>query len=357
MAESSPFTPMALKAVTELGTLSALSVNNPDSRSGRRVSPHSQGRDMMEAPRFVGIDVSKDRLDVCVRPENETAQFPRDDEGIKALVDRLQQATPQIVVLEATGGFEAPVVAALADGGLAVVVVNPRQIRDFAKASGRLAKTDTIDAEAIAHFAEAIKPEPRPLLDEQAREFKALVARRRELIDMIVREKNRFRQAVGKRVIKDLKAHIRFLESRLEAIDEDIDGAVRSSPLWRAKEDLLRSVPGVGERIARTLLAEMPELGTLSRREIASLAGLAPMNRDSGMWRGKRMIQGGRRSVRSALYMGALIASRRNPFFKTLYQRLLASGKAKKLALIALARKLLVALNAMIRDGKPWKIA
>jgi transposase len=346
-----------MKAVTELGTLSALSINNPDSRSGRRVSPHSQGRDMMEAPRFVGIDVSKVRLDVCVRPESETAQFVRDGEGIKALVERMQQIAPRIVVLEATGGFEAPVVAALADGGIAVAVVNPRQIRDFAKASGRLAKTDAIDAEAIAHFAEAIKPEPRPLLDEQAREFKALVARRRELVDMIVREKNRQHQAVEKRVIKDLKAHIRFLESRLETIDGDIDGAVRSSPLWRAKEDLLRTVPGVGPRTARTLLAEMPELGSLSRRKIASLAGLAPMNRDSGMWRGKRMIQGGRRSVRSALYMAALIASKHNPLFKTYYQRLLSGGKAKKLALLAIARKLLVALNAMIRDSKPWKIA
>jgi transposase len=301
--------------------------------------------------------VSKDRLDVCVRPQNETAQFVRDGEGIKALVDRLQQVSPQIVVLEATGGFEAPVVAALADGGIAVAVVNPRQIRDFAKASGRLAKTDALDAEAIAHFAEAIKPEPRPLLDEQAREFKALVARRRELVDMIVREKNRFYQAATKRVRKDLEAHIRFLERRLQSIDDDMDDAVRSSPLWRGKEDLLRTVPGVGVRTARTLLAEMPELGALSRRKIASLAGLAPMNRDSGQWRGKRMIQGGRRGVRSALYMAALIASRRNPVFKTFYQRLLSSGKAKKLALLAIARKLLVALNAMLRDSKPWKIA
>jgi transposase len=348
---------MAFEAVTELGTLSALSVNNPDSRSGRRVSPHSQGRDMMEEPRFVGIDVSKDRLDVCVRPASETAQFVRDGEGIKALVDRMQQISPQIVVLEATGGFEAPVVAALADSGIAVAVVNPRQIRDFAKASGRLAKTDALDAEAIAHFAEAIKPEPRPLLDEQAREFKALVARRREIVDMIVREKNRYYQAAAKRVRKDLEAHIRFLERRLQSIDDDMDDAVRSSPLWRGKEDLLRTVPGVGPRTARTLLAEMPELGTLSRQKIASLAGLAPMNRDSGRWRGKRMIQGGRRGVRSALYMAALIASRRNPVFKTFYERLLSSGKAKKLALLAIARKLLVALNAMLRDHKPWKIA
>jgi transposase len=312
---------------------------------------------MMEAPRFVGIDVSKDRLDVCVRPESETAQFVRDGEGIKALVDRMQQISPQIVVLEATGGFEAPVVAALADSGIAVAVVNPRQIRDFAKASGRLAKTDALDAEAIAHFAEAIKPEPRPLLDEQAREFKALVARRRELVDMIVREKNRYYQAAAKRVRKDLEAHIRFLQRRLQSIDDDMDDAVRSSPLWRGKEDLLRTVPGVGPRTARTLLAEMPELGTLSRQKIASLAGLAPMNRDSGQWRGKRMIQGGRRGVRSALYMAALIASRRNPVFKTFYERLLSGGKAKKLALLAIARKLLVALNAMLRDHKPWKIA
>ena len=221
VAESSPCAPMALKAVTELGTLSVLSVN-PDSRSGRRVSPYLQGRETMETTRFVGIDVSKDRLDVCVRPEGETAMFVRDSEGIKALVDRMQQLAPEIVVLEATGGFEAMVVAALADSGIAVAVVNPRQIRDFARATGRLAKTDTLDAAAIAHFAEAIKPEPRPLLDEQAREFKALMVRRRELIDMIVRERNRFHQAVEKRVIKDLKAHLRFLELRLEAIDDDM---------------------------------------------------------------------------------------------------------------------------------------
>jgi transposase len=356
VAEGSPYAPKALKAVTELGTLSVLSIN-PDSRSGRRVSPHVQGRVTMETTGFVGIDVSKDRLDVCIRPEGEIVMFARDSEGIKALVDRMQQLKPQIVVLEATGGFEAPVVAALADGGVAVAVVNPRQIRDFAKATGKLAKTDTLDAAAIAHFAEAIKPEPRPLLDEQARAFKALMVRRRELIDMIVRERNRFHQAVEKRIIKDLKAHLRFLELRLDAIDDDIDGAVRSSPLWRAKEDLLRSVPGVGPQTARTLLAEMPELGSLSRREIASLAGLAPINRDSGTMRGKRMIQGGRRSVRAVLYMAALIASRRNPVFKTYYQHLLANGKAKKLALLAIARKLLVALNAMVRDNKPWKIA
>ena len=312
---------------------------------------------MMEAPRFVGIDVSKDRLDVCIRPEGEIAAFARDSEGLKALVDRMQHVAPQIVVLEATGGFEAPVVAALADAGIAVAIVNPRQIRDFAKATGRLAKTDTLDAAAIAHFAEAIKPEVRPLLDEQARQFKALMVRRRELMDMIGREENRLKQAIEKRVIKDLNAHIRFLKNRLSSIDEDIDGMVRSSPMWRIKEDLLRSVPGVGPRTARTLLAEMPELGSLSRRKIASLAGLAPMNRDSGMWRGKRMIQGGRSSVRSALYMAALIASRYNPVFKTYYQRLLSNGKAKKLALVAIARKLLVALNAMLRESKPWKIA
>ncbi len=311
----------------------------------------------MENIRFVGIDVSKNQLDVCVRPDGEALAFARDSEGIKALIERMRRLLPQIVVLEATGGYEAPVAAALADAGVAVAVVNPRQIRDFAKATGRLAKTDELDAAAIAHFAEAIKPEPRLLLDEQAREFKALMARRREIVDMIVRERNRLGQAVEKRVIKDLKAHLRFLEQRLESIDDDIDRVVRTSPIWRAKEDLLRSVPGVGPQTARTLLAEMPELGTLSRRKVASLAGLAPMNRDSGVWRGKRMIQGGRRSVRAVLYMAALVASRRNPLFKTYYQHLIAHGKAKKLALLAVARKLLVALNAILRDQTPWQIA
>ncbi len=355
-AESSPLCLRSMKDVRELGALSVLSIN-PDSRSGRRVSPHVQDRVPMENARFVGIDVSKLQLDVCVRPEGEASIFARDAEGIKALVERMENLAPHIVVLEATGGFETPVAAALADAGIAVAVVNPRQIRDFAKATGRLAKTDELDAAAIAHFAEAIKPEPRPLLDEQAREFKALIARRREIVDMIVRERNRLGQTLEKRVVKDIKAHLRFLEQRLENFDDDIDKAVRSSPIWRAKEDLLRSVPGVGPQTARTLLAEMPELGTLSRREVASLAGLAPMNRDSGTWRGKRMIQGGRRSVRSILYMAALVASRRNPVFKSYYQHLIAHGKAKKLAILAVARKLLVALNAIMRDNKPWQIA
>ena len=356
VSESSPLPLLALKAAREPGTLSVLSIN-PDSRSGRRVSPHVQDREPMENTRFVGIDISKDQLDVCVRPDGEVLVLARDGDGIKALIERLRSLTPQIVVLEATGGFEAPVAAALADAGIAVAVVNPRQIRDFARATGRLAKTDELDAAAIAHFAEAIKPEVRPLLDEQAREFKALMARRREIVDMIVRERNRLGQAVAKRVVKDIKAHLRFLAHRLEGIDEDIDGAVRGSPIWRAKEDLLRSVPGVGPQTARTLLAEMPELGALSRRKVASLAGLAPMNRDSGAWRGKRTIQGGRRSVRAILYMAALVASRRNPVFKTYYQHLIANGKAKKLAILAIARKLLVALNAILRDNTPWQNA
>jgi transposase len=313
VSESSPQPLLALKPVREPGTLSVFSIN-PDSRSGRRVSPHVQDREPMEST-FVGIDVSKDQLDVHIRPEGDVAVFARDVDGISGLCERMRTLKPQIVVLEATGGYEAQVAVALADAGIAVAVVNPRQIRDFARATGRLAKTDELDAAAIAHFAEAVKPEPRPLLDEQAREFKALIARRRDIVDMIVRERNRLGQAIEKRVIKDIKAHLRFLEQRLENIDDDIDGAVRSSPLWRAKEDLLRTVPGVGPKTARTLLAEMPELGTLSRRKVASLAGLAPMNRDSGTMRGRRMIQGGRRTVRAAVYMAALVASRRNPVF------------------------------------------
>ena len=306
---------------------------------------------------FVGIDVSKDRLDVCRRPEGEAFAVARDGEGLAALIDRLQGARPELIVLEATGGFEQVVAAGLAGAGLPVVVVNPRQIRDFARALGRLAKTDRIDAEVIALFAERVRPQLRPLPDEQARELDALVTRRRQVIEMIVAEGNRARRLDIRRLKKRIDRHLGVLQKELTEIERELDDTIRKSPIWRETEDLLKSVPGVGDATARTLLAELPELGSLCRRKIAALAGLAPFNRDSGVFRGRRMIAGGRGSVRAALYMAALTASKHNPVIAVFYQRLLAAGKAKKAALIACMRKLLTILNAIVRNRTPWQHA
>lgn len=354
-ARDEPVEDIAVKAVGKLGPSFELSVN-PDSRLGRVASPYEQVRVKMEQTlRYVGIDVAVSRLDVFVLPEGEARAFGRDEEGIAALSVFLRDLAPQITVLEATGGYEAPAAMALAEAGLAVAVVNPAQVRNFAKGVGKRAKTDAIDAQILALFAQTVKPEARIIGDACAVAFKALMARRRDLIIMTTAERNRLGQARDKGVIKDIKAHLAFLERRLKSLDGDIDGAVRASPVWRAKEDLMQTVAGVGPRVSRTLLAELPELGTLGRREIASLAGLAPMNRDSGTWRGKRYVQGGRMPARNALYMAALVAVKWNPTFKTQYERLLKAGKAKKSALVAVARKLLVALNAMIRDETVWK--
>ena len=306
---------------------------------------------------FIGIDVSKDRLDVCRRPEGEAFAVARDGEGLAALIERLQGARPELIVLEATGGFEQVVAAGLAGAGLPVVVVNPRQIRDFARALGRLAKTDRIDAAVIALFAEWVRPEPRPLPNEQARELDALVTRRRQVIEMIVAEGNRARRLDIRRLKKRIDRHLGVLQKELTEIERELDDTIRKSPIWRETEDLLKSVPGIGDATARTLLAELPELGTLDRRQIAALAGLAPFNRDSGAFRGRRMIGGGRSSVRAALYMAALTAARHNPVIAAFYQRLLAAGKAKKAALVACMRKLLTILNAILRERTPWQIA
>lgn len=306
---------------------------------------------------FVGIDVSKDRLDVHVRPSGEAFAVARDGKGLEDLVDRLRALSPQLIVVEATGGFETIVAAALAGAGLPLAVVNPAQIRHFARAVGKRAKTDPVDAAVIAHFAEAVKPVPRPVANEEAQLLAELVARRRQIIEMAVAERQRAKRAANHQVRKSLARHIAVLEKELRAIDQDIDGLVRGSPIWRAKEDLLASVPGIGKIIARTLLAELPELGTLDRRSVASLAGLAPYTRQSGQWRGKSMIAGGRAAVRSALFIAALVASRRNPVLAAFYQRLLAAGKPKMVALIALARKLLTFLNAILRDQRPWQNA
>jgi transposase len=306
---------------------------------------------------FVGIDVSKDRLDVHVRPCGEAFAVSRDGEGLERLVERLRELSPTLVAVEATGGFETIVAAAIAGAELPLAVVNPAQIRHFAQAVGKRAKTDPIDAGVIAHFAEAVRPVSRALPDEASRLLAELVGRRRQIIEMMVAERHREKRATNVRVRKSLARHIAVLEKELNAIDRDIDTLVRGSPVWRAKEDLLASVPGIGPTLARSLLADLPELGTLGRREIASLAGLAPYTRQSGRWRGKSMIGGGRSTVRAATFMAALVASRHNPPLKAFYQRLLATGKPKMVALIAVARKLLTTLNAILRDNRPWQNA
>ena len=311
----------------------------------------------MDAAIFVGIDVSKQRLDVHVRPTGESFVVARDDEALAGLVERLRRCAPRLVVLEATGGLQVRVAAALAEGGLPVAVVNPRQVRDLARATGRLAKTDRLDAEAIARFAEAVRPEPRPLPDTAARILSALVARRRELVALRTAEKNRLHQAEAGFVRRDLEISIQGLAERLIAIDQEIDQHVKGSPMWRAQEDLLKSVPGIGSTVARTLIAELPELGRLSRRKIAALVGVAPLNRDSGTLRGRRMIAGGRPAVRATLYMAALSAARCNPSIAVLFQRLRSAGKPAKVALVACMRKLLTILNAIARDRRPWQHA
>jgi len=306
---------------------------------------------------FVGIDVAKDRLDVHVRPSGEAFAVARDGEGVAALVERLRALGPRLIVSEATGGFEQVVAGALGSAGLPVVVVNPRQIRDFARALGRLAKTDRLDAEAIALFAERVRPEVRPLPDQQARLLGELVARRRQVIEMIVAEGNRARQLESRRLKKRIERHRTVLQDELTEIEHELDDTIRGTPIWRETEDLLKSAPGVGNTVARALIADLPELGTLDRKKIAALVGVAPFNRDSGTLRGKRTVWGGRASIRTALYMAALVATRHNPVIAAFYRRLLDAGKPKKLALTACMRKLLTILNAMLRDRTPWQNA
>ena len=302
---------------------------------------------------YVGIDVAKERLDVAQRPSLEGWRVANDERGIAELVARLVQLKPALVVLEATGGMELPLVGALAAAGLPVVVINPRQAREFAKATGRLAKTDAIDAQVLAHFAEAVRPQLRPLPDAAAQELSALMTRRRQLIEMLTAEKNRLR-AAARAVRPDIQEHIHWLERRLADLDGDLSQTIRSSDIWREKDDLLQSAPGVGPVVSTTLLADLPELGALNRKEIAALVGVAPLNRDSGTLRGRRTVWGGRSKVRSALYMATLVATQRNPVIRIFYQRLLSAGKPKKVALTACMRKLLTILNAMIRSRTPW---
>lgn len=309
---------------------------------------------MNTSEHFIGIDVAKAHLDIAVLPSGERWTVSNDEMGIDTLVQRLQALSPTCVVLEATGGLEMPVTAALASVKLPVVVVNPRQTRDFAKATGQLAKTDAIDAHTLARFGQAIRPEPRALKDAQTQELSALLVRRRPLLDMLTAEQNRLATA-PKGVRQDIKTPIRWLEKRLQNVDTDLTKSIKASPTWREQDQVLRSVPGVGPVLSISLLAGLPELGTLNRRQIAALVGVAPFNCDSGTYRGKRRIWGGRASLRTVLYMSTLSAVRCNPIIRAFYERLRSAGKAYKVAMTACMRKLLTILNAMMKNHTPWQ--
>ena len=308
---------------------------------------------MEQSTTYVGIDVSKDGVDVAVRPSGDSWRTPYDEAEVTLLVAKVQNLRPAGIVMEATGGLEVPLAAALAAVKLPVAVVNPRQVRDFAKSTGRLAKTDALDAHVLAHFAEAVRPEVRPLPDADTQEFNALTVRRSQLITMLVAEKNRLGRAT-RAVSPRIQEHIAWLEMEIGDLDSELRETLQRSPVWREKDDLLRSIPGVGEQISFVILAHLPELGTLDGKQIAALVGVAPMNRDSGIMRGRRSIWGGRSRVRSVLYMGALNASRCNPAIRDFYQRLLVAGKPKKVALTACMRKLLIIMNSMVKNDQRW---
>jgi transposase len=308
----------------------------------------------MPAPLFLGIDVAKDSVELASEPAGLSGPFPTDPAGLAALVHVVQAQPVTLVVVEATGGYEAPVVAALATAGVPIAVVNPRQVRDFAKALGRLAKTDRIDAQVLALFGARVQPTPRPLPDAATQELEALLTRRRQLLEMLHAERQRRPRARGRVVRRSLDTHIRWLERQVIDTDATLEAAIQASPVWRVQDQLLQSVPGVGPTLARTLLGLVPELGQLDRHAIAALVGVAPLARDSGTLRGRRTCWGGRPAVRTVLYMAALVAARHNPVLRTFYQRLRAAGKPAKLALTAVARKLLVLLNAILRDQRPW---
>ena len=306
---------------------------------------------MSQEPIYVGIDVAKDQVDVAVRPTGRSWTVQYDEVGVDGLVARLNSLKPVAVITESTGGLELELVAALAAASLPVAVVNPRQVRDFAKSTGQLAKTDRLDAQVLAHFGEAVHPAIRPLRDADTRALGAVLARRRQVMDILVAEKNRLGRATAQVRLR-IEAHISWLQEEPNDLDTDLRQRIHRSPVWREKDDLLRSVPGVGPQVSLTLLAYLPKLGTLNRKQIAALVGVAPFSRDSGPYRGRRSVWGGRATVRSALYMGALEVSRRNPVLCEFYQRLLAAGKPKKVALIACMRRLLTILNSMVRTGE-----
>lgn len=308
------------------------------------------------AETHVGIDVSKKFLDVWIKPSGDGFRVLYDDTGLSKVVKRLKGERDPLVVVEATGGLETRVAAQLSAAGIPVAVVNPRQVRDFARALGRLAKTDRIDAQILAEFAERVRPEVRPLPDEALRGLEALIVRRRQVVGMIGAERNRATVAVERGVRRAIDRHIAWLEKELGEIEKGLRDSIRQSTIWRAKDDLLRSAPGVGPATSFSLIGQLPQLGSLNRKEIAALVGLAPYNVDSGTFRGRRRTWGGRASVRAAIYMATLVATRHNPVIREFYQRLLHAGKPRKVALIASSRKFLVMLNAMVRDKQPWRL-
>lgn len=303
----------------------------------------------------VGVDVAKQHLDVAWSDDDPVRRFSNDPTGHAELIEQFQDKTVERIVVEATGGYERTVVAELMAHALPIIVVNPRQVRDFARATGQLAKTDAIDARIIARFAAVVQPDVRPLPDEKARVLQEKLARRRQLVQMVTAESNRRQQARSPIVKQNIETVLKFLKQQIKDIDGDLDHAIKDCPAWREKEDLLKSVPGVGDQTARCLIAELPELGRCSRQQIAALVGVAPLNRDSGMMRGHRTIWGGRAVVRTTLYMATLVATRANPIIRQHYQRLCLSGKKKKVAFVACMRKLLIILNAMVRDQKAWE--
>ena len=305
---------------------------------------------------YIGVDVSKDHLDVAVRPTDEAWRVDNNDTAIKNLVSKLRGLEPALVLMEATGSYEMALAGALQVADMPIRVVNPRQARDFAKSTGRLAKTDSIDAEALAQFAEAVRPEPRRLPDEQTQRLSAILTRRSQIVGMLTAEQNRLRQSPHP-VRRRVQVHVNWLKRELSDIEGDLTEAIIESSMWRTKDNILRSVPGVGPVVSLTLLAELPELGTLNRKRIATLVGVAPLNRDSGIFRGRRMVWGGRERVRKAFYMAALTATRHNPAIRSFYLKLLANGKAEKIALTACMRKLLLILNNMVRHGTLWNQA
>ena len=351
-AGGKPSHPGAKKPVAQPGVPPVVS-SNPNSRVGPK-SPIGQGRDKVMT-QFVGIDTSKHRLDVHVHPLRLSFSVDRTEAGVAELASRLRDAEVEVIAIEATGGYESLVVYGLTALGLPTVIVNPAQVRAYAKAVGKRAKTDAIDAQVIARFAQAMRPEVRALPDEATRHLSDLMGRRRQIVEMIAADKQREHHSVDARLKKSITRLRRALEKELDRIDTDIDGHVGGFPVWQAREELLQSVPGVGPVTARTLLAEMPELGHLDRRQIAALAGLAPWTRESGKWKGQSRIGGGRAVVRTVLFMAGMAAARHNPVLRTFYADLVARGKPKLAALAALARKLLTMLNAMVRDNQPWK--
>ena len=310
---------------------------------------------MTSSPLFVGIDVAKAALDIALRPSDQLWQVIYDDAHVETLVTQLSELSPTLIVVEATGGLERTLVVALVVAGLPVVVINPRLARDFAKATGRLAKTDRIDAQVLAHYGEAIRPSRRPLPDAETQPLRALVDRRRQLIDMMSAEQSRLNTSPA-RIRDSIESHLTWLRQQVASLDDDLDRLLQASPLWRERDAILQSTPGVGPVLSRTLISQLPELGDLNRKEIAALVGVAPFNRDRGTWRGRRMSWGGRATVRAVLYMSTLVATRHNPVIREFYERLLAAGKATKVALTACMRKLLTILNAMIKNQQRWQL-